>query len=217
MYYILDNSGNKIIEFKTTIEAAKAFETTPNTFTVCANNIAKIIRNEQPRNGVLQVKGLTCVKKKDYELYESKIRWILTKNDIFIINRNGEICGTFKTQNGLLKILSQGNAKTSSNITYALNKVDSEVYGYRIATREHYINMLKEDIMYYNKEFDNSGGLKKIPVDMYHIENGYIKDFESLTEAANYMGCSKETIRQSIKEEREILNTGYYFKKKDLI
>lgn len=52
---------------------------------------------------------------------------------------------------------------------------------------------------------------------MYHIENGYIKDFESLTEAANYMGCSKETIRQSIKEEREILNTGYYFKKKDLI
>jgi hypothetical protein len=40
---------------------------------------------------------------------------------------------------------------------------------------------------------------------MYHIENGYIKDFESLTEAANYMGCSKETIRQSIKEERDII------------
>lgn len=217
MYFILDNSGNKIMEFKTTIEAAQALNTTPNTFTVCANNITKIINNEKPKNGVLQVKGLTCVKKKDYDLYESKIRWILTKNDIFIINRKGEICGTFKTQNGLLKILSQEGAKSSSNITYSLNKVDSEVYGYRIATREHYINMLKEDIMYYNRDFDNAGGLKKIPVDMYHIENGYIREFKSLTEAANYMGCSKETIRNSIKEEREVLNTGYYFKKKDLI
>lgn len=217
MYFILDNSGNKIMEFKTTIEAAQALNTTPNTFTVCANNITKIINNEKPKNGVLQVKGFTCVKKKDYDLYESKIRWILTKNDIFIINRKGEICGTFKTQNGLLKILSQESAKSSSNITYSLNKVDSEVYGYRIATREHYINMLKEDIMYYNRDFDNAGGLKKIPVDMYHIENGYIREFKSLTEAANYMGCSKETIRNSIKEEREVLNTGYYFKKKDLI
>lgn len=217
MYYILDNDGNKIIEFKTTIEAAKAFDTTPNTFTVCANNISKIIKNEKPRNGVLQVKGLTCVKKKDYDLHESEIRWILTKNDIFIINREGDICGTFKTQSSLLKALNKKGAKTSSNITRSLNKVDSEAYGYRIATREHYINMLKKDILYYSREFDNDGGLKKIPVDMYHIENGYIRDFKSLTDAAVYMGCSKEAIRKSVKEEREILNTGYYFKKKDLV
>lgn len=215
MYYILDKDGNKITEFRTTIDAAEAFESVPNAFTVCVNNIANILRGKKPKNGILQVKGLSCVRKKDYELYESEIRWLLTKNDIFIINRDGDICGTFKSQNGLYRLLSQSSGKlSSSNITYSLNKLDSEVYGYRIATREHYINMLKEDILYYRREFDNSGGKDKVPLDMYHIEKGYIKSFNSITEAANYMGCSKQAISVSSRDGKEILKTGYYFKRK---
>lgn len=161
MYYILDKDGNKITEFRTTIDAAEAFESVPNAFTVCVNNISNILRGKKPKNGILQVRGLSCVRKKDYDLYESEIRWLLTKNDIFIINRNGDVCGTFKTQNGLYRLLSQSSGNiSSSNIIYSLNKVDSEVYGYRIATREHYINILKERGVKYFM-FKTVGELKK--------------------------------------------------------
>lgn len=213
-YYILDKDGNYINNYKTTLELAEIFETSANSFTRCANNISKLLKGEKPSNGVLAVKGFVCVKKEDYIDNIESIRWILTKDDILVINRNGDVVATHKSANSAMKSLGNGASKDAKRV---LNIVNQETYGHRLATREHYVNMIKEDIHYYSREFDNSPGLEKIPVDMYNFKTGeFIRDFDSLTDTANYMGCSKECIRKAIKNNNPILGTDFCFKRADI-
>lgn len=214
-YYILDNSGIYITSYSTTLEASEKFETTPNVFTIACNNISKILRGQEPKNGTIYVKGLVCVKKEDYHHYREEIVWILTKSDILVINSKGKIIGTYKTLADAVKAIHIGDYTNVANATRVLNVRDREAYGYRLATREHYINMVKDDPLYYMRCYDNSG--TKVSVDMYNYNTGeYVRNFESLTEAGDYMGCTKECIRQSTLDGRAILGTEYYFKRKEV-
>lgn len=216
-YYILDKDGNYISGYNTTIELAEIFDTSPGLFSRCANNISKLIRGEKPNNGALSVKNVVCVKKEDYINNLDKIKWILTKDDILIINRIGNVIGTAKSLSDALKMLSPNEAVSASNGQRTLNVVDKEAYGYRLATREHYLEMLNKDINYYSRDFKNNRGLDKIPVDMYNFKTGeFIRDFESLTDTASYMGCSIECIRKAIENDNPILNTDYCFKKSNI-
>ena len=144
-----------------------------------------------------------------------KILWILTKDDVLAIDKSGRVVGTYKTLSDALKILNPNGSISGGNGARTLNIVNQEAYGYRLATREHYIKMLKEDTLYYSREFDNHPGIEKVPVDMYVYKTGeFVRGFESLSDAASYMGCTVECIRLAVKKGNPILNSGYCFKKR---
>lgn len=207
--YKLDQFGIMIAHYETSTKAAKENNISQPVVSRCANTISEAIAKN--KSIVVRSKDV-YVKAMDYLNYKDKIIWLLTKEDILAIDDNGAIVKVFKNIEQATKYF-KGNSKTKSIINKIINKVDRTAYGYRYANKYHYINMLKEDIMYYHREYNNEGGLGKVPVDMYHMEKGYIKSFNSLTEAANYMGCTKETIRLSVKLERKILGTEYFFKR----
>lgn len=210
-YYILDKDGNYIGGYNTTLELSEVFETSANSFSVCANNISKLLKGEKLSRNVLSVKGFVCVKKDDYINNSEKIKWILTKDDILVISKDGDVVATFKSSSNAMRFLSNG---ASANAKRILNIADQESYGHRLATREHYINMVKKDIHYYSRDYDNSPGIDKVSVDMYNFKTGeFIRNFDSLTDTASYMGCSKECIRQAIKKNNPILGTDFCFKK----
>lgn len=216
-YYILDKDGNYISGYETTMQLADVFNTSAGLFTRCANNISKLIKGEKPSTGALSVKNIVCVKKEDYINHLDKIKWILTKDDILAIDKSGRIVSTYKSLSDALRTLNPNGTISSSNGKRTLNVVDKEAYGYRLATREHYIQMLKEDVFYYSREFDNESGRDKVPVNMYNFKTGeFIRSFESLAQTASYMGCSVECIRQAIKRDGPILNTDYCFEKADV-
>lgn len=156
------------------------------------------------------------VKETDYDNHKDKLLWLLNKEDILVIDKKGAIVKVFKNVEQANKYFRK-DASTKGNINLILNKQNRDAYGYRFITKYHYLNMIKEDILYYHKEYNNTGGLEKIPVDMYHMDKGYIRSFKSLTDAANFIGYSKETIRLSIKYDRTIRGTNYYFKKSNII
>lgn len=217
MYYILDRDGNYIKSYKTTIEASKEFETTANVFSRCSKNIELKVRGLKPKTGAIAVKELVCVKKDIYDKHESKIREILTKDDILVINKKGVIVGTYKTISDAYNAIRNKEAITSmSNVSRVLNRIDREAYGYRLATREYYISQVQKDPICYMREYDNKGGMTKVAVDMYNIETDkYVRSFNSLTEAAEYFGCTKENIRQCVQTGRPVLKSNYYIKESE--
>lgn len=209
-YYILDKCGNFISEYKTTLEIAKAFDATSVIFINCSNTISNLIKNKKPKTKVLSAKGVVCVKEKDYKEHLDSIIWILTKDDILTINKLGNIIDTHKT----IKDAAKAFNISDKNISRILNK-DKQYKEYRFVTREHYINTIRKDVLYYSKGIKELGK-KRIPIDMYNFKTGdFIKSFDSLSDAAKYMGCSREAIRLALKEGRPILKTNYYFKKSD--
>lgn len=217
MYYILDRDGNYIKEYRTTIEAAREFETTANLFSRCARNIELMVKGYAPKSGAIAVKGLVCVKKCMYDKYESEIRKFLTKDDILVINKKGVIVGTYKNISDAHRAIKANRDAivSASNASKVLNKINRDVYGYRLATREYYINQVQKDPICYMKEYDNLDTIK-VAVDMYNIETDeYIRSFNSLTEAAEYFGCSKENIRQCINTGRPVVKSKYYVKRRE--
>ena len=214
-YYILDKDGNYIREYKTSIEAAKDFETSANVFTICAKNISALLKGEKPRTSTISTNNLVCVNKQDYIDNEAAIRWLLTKNDILVINKKGTIVGCYKKIIHAFDAIKQDKTATTtvSIAIRTLNKIDRDTYGYRLATRQYYIDMIRKDPLCYMREYDNTGGVPKKPVDMYNTEtNKLIRSFNSLSEAAEYFGCTKENIRQCIKTGRPVLKSQYYVK-----
>lgn len=213
-YYILDKSGNFITEYKTTLEIAKTYNVAPSSFISCANSISNLIKDKKYRGRKrLSTKNVVCVKKEDYVNHLDKIIWILTKDDIIVIDKTGNIVNTYKTMIDAANILTTLNKKIfhQSGIGKVLN-INKEYHGYRFVTREHYLETVKEDPLYYSKESKKDLGKKRVPVDMYNFKTGkFIKSFNSQTEAAKYMGCTKECIRLSIKNGHPILKTDYYF------
>lgn len=209
--YKLDQYGNKVARYKTSIEASKANNTSQSIISRCANTVSKSILNNE--SIIVRSKDV-YVKEEDYLKYKYKIIWLLTKEDILVINDEGCIVNVFKNIEQATKFY-QGGVKAKNTISRVLNVIDRTAYNYRYATKEHYINMIKIDALCYHREYDNSGGLKKIPVEMYEFSTGkYIKGFNSLTEASEYMGCSLEYIRQAIKKGGPILKTDYCFKER---
>lgn len=207
-YCILDKCGNFIAEYKTITEIEKAFNV-KNGFSRCSQSISKLIQGQKPRVKVLSVNNVVCVKKDDYVKYLDKIIWVLTREDVLIINKDGDVEGTYKNASLAIKSLNPNASRSSAN--KILNEVNKDYMGYRFVTREHYIKMIKDDPLYYSKEYIRPDKKKK-PVDMYNFKTGkFIKSFKSHTEAANYMGCSLELIVQAIKHGGPILKTNYCF------
>lgn len=100
---------------------------------------------------------------------------------IFIIDNEGNIMNVYKQYSDIAKTIGY-DKKTATNIGRAINRVDKSVYGYRVATRENYINIIKKDVLYYSK---NVAATKKIKIDMYDEHtNRYITSFESMIKAA---------------------------------
>ena len=214
-YIILDKDGNYINEYNTTLELKEVYNTPANSFSTIANNISALLKRNKPRTRNLSIKEIVCVKRDDYINYKEEIRWLLTKDDILVINKKGRIVGIFKSKQDAD---CSFNNSAKAGVARVLNKVNRETHGCRVATREHYINMISKDPMYYMREFEKNQGVKKIPVELYNFKTGeFIRDFKSLTEAANYMGCTKEYIRQSVERGNPVLKTDYYFKKKEEI
>ena len=211
-YYILDRCGNFIAEYETFRQIEEAYNAPYSAFCNCARYISALVNGKKPTcKKRLATRDMICVKKEDYINHLNEIIWILTKKDVLIINKSGNIVGTYKNAFAAAKSLDDKALK--SGVRKALNKASKQYLNHRFATREHYIEMIKQDPLYYVKEHKDNSKKYKISVDMYNIKTGdFIKGFESYTEAAKYMGCSIERIRQAIKNGNPVLKTDYYFK-----
>lgn len=216
-YYILDRCGNFIAEYKTFKEIEKAYNTSYVSFCECSNYISAIVNNKSSTcKKRLSANDVVCVTKDDYINHLKEIIWFLTREDVLVINKEGKVLGAYKTYTEASNSLSiKGICASKNIISIYINISNKDFCGYRFATREHYIEMIKKDPLYYSREYERPDK-KKLPVDMYNIKTGeFIKSFASQTDAAKYMGCSKECIRQAVKNGNPVLKTDYYFKMKD--
>ena len=212
-YYILDKCGNFIAEYRTFKEIEKAYNTPYVSFCECSNYISAIVNNKSSIcKKRLSASNVVCVTKDDYINHLKEIIWLLTREDVLVINKEGRVLGAYKTNTEALNSLSmKGINANKSVVNFYMNVSNKDFYGYRFATREHYIEMIKKDPLYYSKEYERPNKLKS-PVDMYSFKTGeFIKSFASQTDAAKYMGCSRQLISQAIKNGSPILKTDYCF------
>lgn len=204
-YYLLDLFGNIIKEYKTTIESANEIGGSPNEYSRCANHYEFIVGNSINQSSSSTVKGFIFVKKDTYNSNVKKIVEYIRRKNIYIIDSNGKIVSEVIPNNNFFLDFPRE----------MLNKRHSDKYGFRIATKEYYKEKIKENPNYYSEkpkkaEYRNKGS----QVDMYDAKSGdFLRNFKSMTLAAEFMGCSIENIRRSIKEERNVKGK-YFFKLK---
>ena len=195
--YLLSKDFKMIKEYDSVTEAAKD----KNVSQSCINK--KILNFDKlPRNDISEY----YIRKQDYEKYKDNLKELLTENTYLAIY-NGRIEyveDTFRTM--LLKHFDNYSSNSRKYIdTQDKYKFvyDKDNKRYIIIRKKDYIDIIKDDILYFHKPIMHKNIKPVKLIDKYTGEELY---FMSLSKAADFLKCSKENVRMAIKIEYEIKN-----------